>query len=36
MVQRYDRHLFPYYHGRNHDKPLSLVDVPVMVAVPWG
>ena len=26
----------PYYHGRRHDKPLPLVEVPVGVAVQWG
>ncbi|HSM44022.1 MAG TPA: epoxide hydrolase, partial [Acidimicrobiia bacterium] len=26
----------PYYHGRRHEKPLPLVEVPVGVAVQWG
>lgn len=26
----------PYYHGRNHDRPIPMVDVPVGVAVQWG
>jgi pimeloyl-ACP methyl ester carboxylesterase len=26
----------PYYHGRIHEPPLPLVDVPVGVAVQWG
>lgn len=26
----------PYYHGRHHEPPLPLVDVPVGVAVQWG
>lgn len=26
----------PYYHGRNNDQPLPVVDVPVGVAVQWG
>jgi pimeloyl-ACP methyl ester carboxylesterase len=26
----------PYFHGRVHDKPIPLVDVPVGVAVQWG
>lgn len=26
----------PYYHGRNHDKPIPMVEVPVGVAVQWG
>ena len=26
----------PYYHGRRHDNPLPLVEVPVGVAVQWG
>jgi pimeloyl-ACP methyl ester carboxylesterase len=26
----------PYFHGRIHDKPIPLVDVPVGVAVQWG
>jgi len=26
----------PYFHGRIHDKPVPLVDVPVGVAVQWG
>jgi len=26
----------PYFHGRIHDKPMPLVDVPVGVAVQWG
>lgn len=26
----------PYYHGRNHEQPLPLVEVPVGVAVHWG
>jgi pimeloyl-ACP methyl ester carboxylesterase len=26
----------PYFHGRNHDKPLPMVEVPVGVAVQWG
>jgi epoxide hydrolase len=25
-----------YFHGRNHDKPIPLIDVPVGVAVQWG
>ncbi len=28
--------LLDYYHGRKHDKPLPVVDVPVGVAVQWG
>jgi epoxide hydrolase len=26
----------PYFHGRNHERPLPLVEVPVGVAVQWG
>lgn len=25
-----------YFHGRSHDKPIPMVDVPVGVAVQWG
>ena len=25
-----------YFHGRKHDKPIPLIDVPVGVAVQWG
>lgn len=25
-----------YFHGRNHDQPIPLIDVPVGVAVHWG
>jgi pimeloyl-ACP methyl ester carboxylesterase len=25
-----------YYHGRNHDEPIPLIEVPVGVAVQWG
>jgi pimeloyl-ACP methyl ester carboxylesterase len=26
----------PYYHGRRHERPVPLVEVPVGVAVQWG
>lgn len=26
----------PYYHGRRHQRPLPMIDVPVGVAVQWG
>lgn len=26
----------PYYHGRNHERPIPLVNVPAGVAVQWG
>ncbi|MGH3649910.1 MAG: epoxide hydrolase family protein, partial [Acidimicrobiia bacterium] len=26
----------PYHHGRHHDKPVPMVDVPVGVAIQWG